>query len=190
LLLEYALQGRSLAMTLRVENPGDRPLPFGLGTHPYFRMPASTSSGLERCRIDLPARLRVALKDCLPTGSTTSVTPENDLRSGVVIGARALDDVYTGLAEDPDGRIRATLIDEAANRRIEQTFGRNLAYAVAYIPPHRQAVCIEPYSCVTNAINLGDKLGAEGPPTGWMEIRPGSCEIFETTITATEWKPM
>jgi galactose mutarotase-like enzyme len=37
--LNYAVEGRSLAVTARVSNPGDRPLPFSIGAHPAFRWP-------------------------------------------------------------------------------------------------------------------------------------------------------
>src|SRR5262245_57074141 len=44
-----------------VTNPDTRPLPFGLGYHPYF---VATPD----CRIQTPARTRWVLRDNLPTG--------------------------------------------------------------------------------------------------------------------------
>lgn len=40
---------------------------------------------------------------------------------------------------------------------------------VIFTPPHRQAVCLEPYTCVTDAINLHGR----GVETGLMILPPG-----------------
>jgi aldose 1-epimerase len=40
---------------------------------------------------------------------------------------------------------------------------------VVYTPAHRQAFCIEPYTCVTDAVNLQ----ARGIETGWRVLAPG-----------------
>src|SRR5690606_9378456 len=40
----YELSGNSLVCDLRWQNSGDSPLPYGLGTHTYFRLPLSRSS--------------------------------------------------------------------------------------------------------------------------------------------------
>ena len=36
-------------------------------------------------------------------------------------------------------------------------------------PPHRQAVCLEPYTCVTDAVNLQQN----GVAAGWKVLPPG-----------------
>ena len=56
-------------------------------------------------------------------------------------------------------------------------------YVVVYIPPHRKAICIEPYTCVTNAVNLGDRLGPDGPQTGLWHLQPGE---ERTTLITTQ----
>ena len=40
---------------------------------------------------------------------------------------------------------------------------------VAFTPPHRQAVCLEPYTCVTDAAHLQ----AQGIDAGWLSLPPG-----------------
>jgi aldose 1-epimerase len=40
---------------------------------------------------------------------------------------------------------------------------------VVYTPPHRQAFCIEPYTCTTDAINLEQR----GVKAGWRVLPPG-----------------
>ena len=39
---------------------------------------------------------------------------------------------------------------------------------VLFTPPHRNAVCVEPYTCVTDAVNLQ----ANGVDAGWRELAP------------------
>jgi aldose 1-epimerase len=40
---------------------------------------------------------------------------------------------------------------------------------VVYTPAHRQAFCIEPYTCATDAVNLQ----ARGIEAGWQVLAPG-----------------
>ena len=50
---------------------------------------------------------------------------------------------------------------------------------VAFTPPNRAAVCIEPYTCPTDAINLNSR----GIDCGWRTLGPGS--EFHTWIDIT-----
>jgi galactose mutarotase-like enzyme len=40
---------------------------------------------------------------------------------------------------------------------------------VVFTPPHRRAFALEPYTCATDAANLGDK-------GGWRVLAPGATE--------------
>ena len=40
---------------------------------------------------------------------------------------------------------------------------------VLFTPPHRKAVCLEPYTCPTDAVNLA----ARGLDVGWQVVAPG-----------------
>ena len=40
---------------------------------------------------------------------------------------------------------------------------------VVFTPPHRQAFCVEPYTCVTDAINLQQ----QGIDAGLIVLQPG-----------------
>ena len=40
---------------------------------------------------------------------------------------------------------------------------------VVFTPKHRQAVCLEPYTCTTDAINLQQ----HGVDAGWLVLPPG-----------------
>jgi aldose 1-epimerase len=45
---------------------------------------------------------------------------------------------------------------------------------VIFTPPHRQAFCVEPYTCTTDAINLQ----ARGIESGWQVLPPGASKRF------------
>ena len=46
---------------------------------------------------------------------------------------------------------------------------RQVAELVAFTPPHRQAVCLEPYTCVSDAAHLQE----QGIDAGWLSLPPG-----------------
>jgi aldose 1-epimerase len=168
--VEYRLHGKTLSHYGSVENVGSAPLPFGFGTHPYFRVPLSAKSTLADCSVQLAATESVELIGCLPTGATHQVAPPRDLRAGRSLDGHPLDDVYAGLRPSKDGRHVSVVADRRAAGRLTQTWDADFPYAVVYMPPHGQAVCVEPYTCVTDAINLkaiGDRA------TGLWTLAPG-----------------
>jgi len=46
-LVEYVLVDASLVISFQIENTGDRPMPFSLGTHPGFRVPLADGERFE-----------------------------------------------------------------------------------------------------------------------------------------------
>ena len=141
------LTAAELKYDLKVTNVGDGFLPFGLGLHPYFRMPLAAGS-LDRCLLDVPARKRLVLQDFLPTGATE---PYADAGEPVAIGDRSFDDVYVDLLGET-----STLTDPDAGLAVDVVCDDRTKALVVYTPGHRQAACIEPYTCVTDAVNRPD----------------------------------
>jgi aldose 1-epimerase len=78
---------------------------------------------------------------------------------------------------DRDGLLRTKLTDPISGRTLTQTFDASFTQCVVYTPPHREAICLEPYTCVPDAI----RLSAEGHETGLQILQPG--ESRNTTIT-------
>lgn len=138
--------GRALlSCTLRVVNPSETPLPYSLGLHPWFRLPLGTAPAAESCRIYVPASEMWELENLLPTGKKIPVSDRRDLRSGQPFAGLVLDDVFTGLAVRGD-RWEASITDAANHRRLALTASSLARACVVYTPPHRQAICIEPYT--------------------------------------------
>jgi aldose 1-epimerase len=69
-----------------------------------------------------------------------------------------------------------TVLSDDAGRSIVQTFDTTFTQCVVYTPPHRQAICLEPYTCIPDAF----RLKAAGHETGLHVLRPS--ERFETSL--------
>jgi len=173
--MRYQLEGAALIATIRITNPDDKPLPWGFGTHPYFTLPLGDDSEPRHCLIQAPASERWELTDYLPTQARTPVSEDQDLRDGQYFGATRLDDVFTGLEPESDV-LECTIIDEKAGLQIAQRCDARFRELVVFTPPGRNAVCLEPYTCVTDAINLQH----DGVDAGLRILEPG--EEFRTWI--------
>ena len=178
--VRYPLRKACLRADVRIVNAGQQPLPWGLGTHPYFRAPLGSQSQLGQCLVQVPAATTWELTDCLPTGRVLPVDPERDLRQGAELDGLKLDDVLSGI-EHTNGTVVSSLLDPAAGLMVTQVTDQIFRECVVFTPPGRPCVCIEPYTCVTNAINLepqGIDAGWRVLPVGgeirtWFEIHVG-----------------
>ena len=176
--VDYELLGNRLRANFRVITPSSQPLPWGLGTHPYFKLPLATTSRVGACLIEVPAAQRWELQDCLPTGERRELDEEHDLRFGAYVDTVQLDDVYTTVqCEGP--QFDCLILDEEAGLQITLTSPPIFREIVVFTPPNRAAVCIEPYTCPTDAINLQ----AGGIDCGWRTLAPGA--EFHTWLDIT-----
>src|SRR5437763_1561089 len=146
LTLTWTLTARALTLHAAVQNPDRVPLPFGLGFHPYFRVPADGTATMQAT-----ARRRWELADSLPTGRLLDLDAAHDLRRPRPVGELALDDVYTDL---PPATCALVVCGEvsSATGTVRVSASPDFRDLVLFTPPHRQAACIEPYTCPTDAI--------------------------------------
>ena len=163
----YRLTTNGLAVEAVVDNPDRVPLPFGLGYHPYFRIPFRDGADPNTYRVTVSAGGYWDLEECLPRGPVRAVDQRRDLRTPVPFPRLQVDDVLTNL----------TPVEQECGRVEEPLFGMRFLCSpdfremVVFTPPHRQAVCLEPYTCVTDAINLQ----ARGMDAGWRVLQPGEA---------------
>jgi aldose 1-epimerase len=80
------------------------------------------------------------------------------------------------LQADNDGLIRTRLSDPDSGRTVTQTFDKTFTQCIVYTPPHRQAICLEPYTCLPDSY----RMRAAGCETGLQILQPG--EQFEATL--------
>ncbi len=171
--VRYALSGGTLRSVFQVINPDNVSLPWGLGTHSYFKLPLASTSQASKCLLSAPVAQQWKLDECLPSGEKSAIADDVTLGEGMYFGARSFDDVLSGVPEDI---VECTMIDEEAGLQIAQRNPGSFRELVVYTPPNRDAVCFEPYTCVTDAINLQQ----QGVDAGWQVLGPG--ESFTTWI--------
>jgi len=173
--VSYELQAGALVSDIRATNIGDRPLPFWFGTHPYFRLPLGNRGAPNDCTLTVPVEHRWELVDLLPTGKRAKPEGPFDLAAGVPFAQTQLDDVFDVACA---GDTWSAQIADAANRRtLTMTSDSLFTTCVVYNPPHRQAVCIEPYTGLPDAF----ALTAQGIPAGPAVLAPGA--EFSARIT-------
>ncbi len=165
--VRYQIRGPKLRADIRVVNPSTVPLPWGFGTHPYFKLPLGAKSRPAHCLVMAPASEEWELVNCLPTGRRLPISEAKDLREGAYFDVLKLDDVLTGL---PAGQtsFECGVMDELSGKQVTQLSGPAFREVVVYTPPARDAVCLEPYTCATDAINLQQR----GIEAGWHVLEP------------------
>lgn len=166
--MTYSLAGNQLTSRVRVTNPDSRPLPWGFGTHPYFRLPLGSGGDEAQCRVQAPAAELWELADFLPTGRKVPVSGVLDLRGGRAMSELKVDHVFTGLTFE-NGWCTSRLIDRAAGVELRFRFDQLFRDLVIYIPGRRGSICLEPYTCITDAINLQH----QGVDAGLRILAPG-----------------
>src|SRR5262249_31464801 len=154
-----------------VFNPDTKPLPFGLGYHPYFKLPFAPGGDAATCLVQAPARSYWLLTESLPNGEKPPVDRARDLTAPRRFGDLKLDDVLTDLSTDAgaDGLRECGTVQGDPKLSLRMYCSPSFRELVVFTPPHRQAFCIEPYTCTTDAINLQ----ARGIDAGWMTLAPG-----------------
>jgi aldose 1-epimerase len=174
--VSYEVRGRELLSDIQFENTGDGPLPCGFGTHAYFRLPLTEGGGAADTVVTAPVHKFWELDRMIPTGRIQPVPADAHLARGLRLGDHQFDTEFTDLRPDADGLLRTQLSDPTNGRTLTQTFDASFTQCVVYTPPHREAICLEPYTCVPDAI----PLSAAGHKTGMQILNPG--ELRQTTI--------
>ena len=149
--MTYSLADGELQVSITVNNLGSEPMPLAIAFHPYFRIPGvSRNDWVGR----IPAKQRVVTDSRLiPTGQYKPM----DLDDPFLLEGRTLDDGFTDLDRDPDGRARFYIA--SSGKTVEVLFGPKWQAAVVWEPNDaknqpQQFICFEPMAGITNAVNL------------------------------------
>ena len=166
------LANQRLRLEAGVETADDAPLPFGLGFHPYVRLPlrARTDGGDSLVQANVSELWE--LQDSLPTGRRVPLDSGTDLRHARRLKDLDLDTLYVSSRASPAGEglvLRGQISDPGEEVRVQMLSSVDFGQLVAFTPPHRQAVSLEPYTCTTDAINLQQR----GVEAGLRVIKPG-----------------
>jgi galactose mutarotase-like enzyme len=145
LAITFSLLGATLRLDVDVENPGDAPLPFGFGVHPYFLVPDADK-----------ARTRIATK---ATRAFDNVTKSTVPFHGFDLTAKEVD---LHLVDHGSTESELTWADGA---RLAVRGSAEMIRWVVWTLAGRDFVCLEPWSCPADALNTGESL---------LELAPGA----------------
>ena len=177
----YRVVGAGLISDIVIENPDDDPLPFGFGTHPYFRLPADPKAALESV-VTVPAAEVWDHDGGLPTGNRLEAAGRTGFRDGKRFSELVFDGVLTALKVRADGLVHTSIDDQASGFRIDQSFPPVFQNCVIYTPEHRGAVAVEPWTTVPDAFSLS----ARGIETGLIVLPPGEQWATRIVIKAVQ----
>ena len=177
----YTILRHTLLTTFTIKNPASTSgpnLPWGLGTHAYFKLPLAESGNAAECTVHAAANDYWELNENLPTGCILPVTEQLDLRKGKKYADCKFDDILTNLPES-SGKVISRIDNPAASSRIVQTSDGEFKQLVVFTPVGRQAICLEPYTCVSDSMNLSQQGVKE---TGWQELAPGAEKTLQIKL--------
>jgi aldose 1-epimerase len=175
--VSYEVRATELVSNIEYANTGDGPLPSGFATHAYFRLPLSEAGEVADTVMTVPVASFWELEKMVPTGRVLPAPLATEMQKGLVLGEHQFDTVFTNLQSDATGQIHTRLAEPSTGRTLMQSFDSAFTQCVVYTPGHRHAICMEPYTCVPDAI----RLQSTGIETGLQVLKPG--EEFRTTIT-------
>ena len=150
------------AITIDVTNRSNRPMPAGLGLHPYFRRrPETTLQFAASGLVMVDERL-------IPTGDLAAPGLFGDFASGAGLPADTIDHCYAGwdgvaVIEDDLGTITIT--------------ARGAPHLHVYAPADGSALCLEPVSHLPDALNQD--------PAGITMLPPHCTASLQLWIAAT-----
>jgi aldose 1-epimerase len=184
--MTYRLADGALEVATTIDNASAEPMPVSIGYHPYFQL---TDAPRPEWTLSIAARTHWRLSDAkIPTGETEPITALFADPAAVPLASANLDDVFTDLERDDEGRATMTLVGRA--QKLDVVFGPNYRAAVIWSPPTgpdggpATFMCIEPMAAITDAMNLAHRQQYHDlqtiPPGGrWHErfwIRPRGFE--------------
>jgi galactose mutarotase-like enzyme len=134
--IEHQLAGDVLTLAIEVVNRDARPMPFGIGFHPYF-----TVDEADKAQTRIPTAARRAFDN---------VTKRVVDLDGIDLTAAEVD-----LHLEGHGASEASLVGP---RAVTLRGSPEFTHWVIWTLRGRDFVCLEPWSCPGDALNSGDRL--------------------------------
>ena len=159
--IEYSLGEDGLRVQTSATNIGREACPYGCGAHPYLTLGTAT---VDTLLLHVPGRT-VLLSDerDLPVGSQRVDGTEYDFRRARLVGSTVLDNCFTDLERDDDGRARVVLRDpeggEALTLWVDESYPYLMIFTGDPLPDvQRRSLAVEPMTCPANAFRTGTSL--------------------------------
>lgn len=146
--VQMTLRNDALDIVVTSKNVGKEPLPMAIGSHPYFALPSGDRT---QARLQVPAEKRVLVDNydnVFPTGQIESVKGTHydfTAAAGKPLGSMFLDECFTGLQRDAEGRVVVNVTDPAANYGVRiMALSPDIKAIQVYAPPDKDFVAVEP----------------------------------------------
>jgi aldose 1-epimerase len=181
LAVTFTLDAGGLTLEARMRNVGGTAAPCFFGWHPYFRVAAGEVDGWQ---LQIPAQtlIRTGADLIALAGAEAYVAlddaPALDFREPRRIGDSILDQGYTDLEADADGRIRTRLSDPASGFGIAVWQERGVMHAFTadtVSRDARRAIALEPMECMADAFNRPECAAA-------IRLEPGAERRFRCGV--------
>lgn len=181
LAVRYTLDDAGLTLEATLRNVGESAAPCYFGWHPYFRVGGDEIDGWE---LAVPAQtlIRTGADLIVLSGEAAYVPVEDapalDYREPRRIGEAILDQGYTDLVAEADGRVRTRLRNPAAKFGIAvwQEHGVMHVFTGDTLALRaRTAVALEPMECMADAYNRPECAAA-------IRLEPGAERVFRCGV--------
>lgn len=144
--MTYRLSNGVLEVETTIENQSAESMPVAIGYHTYYQLDDAPRA---QWKVHIPAKEHLAVtRQLLPTGESRPM----DLSNVLMLGDLHLDDLFTKLIREPDGRAEFSVSGE--KQQISVYYGPKYKAAVVYAPRGGNFICFEPMAAITNAFNL------------------------------------
>jgi aldose 1-epimerase len=178
--MTYRLQDGALEVATTIENMSTEPMPVSVGFHPYVKL---TDSTRDQWTISVPAKTHWLLAQTkVPTGETEPIENLFPNPQSAALKDYNLDDVFTDLVRDEQGRAHARIVGK--KQQLEILIGPNFRGLTVWAPnpagtglgsnafsPNPQPkpaappkptadpdfICFEPLAAIVNGLNLAHK---------------------------------
>jgi aldose 1-epimerase len=164
----WSVGAAGLTATHSATNAGVQPCPYGMGTHPYFRLPAP----VDEVSLTVPARSRLLVDGrMLPIGAAKVAGGEFDFTEPRPIGSAVLDVAFGDLDRHPDGHSAVVLAGGGREITVwaDGAFRWWQVFTGDTLPGerHRRSVAVEPLTCPPDAFRSGRDVVVLEPGETW-----------------------
>ncbi len=182
--VSFSMAARHLTLEAVMRNVGEQAAPCFFGWHPYFTV---GDGAVDNWELQIPAHTLIrtgADLIALPEGEAYVAlddAPALDFRTPRRIADRVLDQGYTHLEADADGRIRTHLRDPATDWSVALWQERGVMHvftADTVARGVRRAVALEPMECMADAFNRPECAEA-------IRLEPGAERRFRCGVEVT-----
>lgn len=167
----WNLTADGLSVTTVITNRSDDTAPVAAGFHPYL---ATGTELVDDIVLTVPVATHLLVDDQLiPIGSEPVAGTALDFSTPRPIGTQIIDDGFTDLARDDDGRARVRLANPGDGSEVVMWVDESYRYLQVFTGDtlaadrRRRGLAVEPMTAPANALASGESLVVLDPGQAW-----------------------